>query len=42
MRHLLIHDYFRVNHDMAWDTTSMDLPPLRAMTESILSEFNDV
>lgn len=42
MRHFLVHDYFRVNYDMVWDTTVRDLPPLKTMIEGILSVYKNV
>jgi uncharacterized protein with HEPN domain len=42
MRHFLVHDYFRVNYDMVWDTTAQDLSPLKTMIEGILSEHKNV
>jgi uncharacterized protein with HEPN domain len=39
MRHVLVHDYFRVNYDIVWGVVETDLPPLKAQLQSILSEF---
>lgn len=39
MRHVLVHDYFRVNYDIVWGVIEADLPPLKAQLQGILSEL---
>lgn len=36
MRHILVHDYFKVNWDMVYDTALNDLPTLRPQISQIL------
>ncbi len=35
MRHLIVHDYFRIDLDVVWDTVNHDVPRLIASLESI-------
>jgi len=37
-RDILIHEYFRVDLDLAWDMIHTDLPPLIAEVEEMLEE----
>jgi uncharacterized protein with HEPN domain len=37
MRDKLIHDYFGVDLEKVWDTTRIDIPPLKAKVHSLLS-----
>jgi uncharacterized protein with HEPN domain len=37
MRNRLIHDYFRVDLDIVWDTVTLDLPPLVAAIERLIA-----
>lgn len=39
MRHVLVHDYFRVNYEIVWGVIEADLPPLKAQLQGILSEL---
>jgi len=39
MRHVLVHDYFRVNYEIVWGVVESDLPPLKAQIQAILEEF---
>lgn len=39
-RDILIHEYFRVDLVMAWDTIQNDLPVLRGQVERILGELD--
>lgn len=41
MRNRLIHAYFDVNLDIVWTTVSEDLPPLLAVLDHALTEFED-
>jgi uncharacterized protein with HEPN domain len=38
MRHVLVHDYFRVSYDIVWDVVEFDLPALKAQIKAILDE----
>ena len=38
MRHILVHDYFRINFDVLWDVVTKDVPPLKSQVEHYLSE----
>lgn len=38
MRHILVHDYFRINFDILWDVVKKDLPLLKSQVEHYLSE----
>ena len=33
MRHVLVHDYYRISPDKLWDTVSDDIPTLKPMIE---------
>ena len=37
-RDILIHEYFRVDLELAWDMIHTDLPPLIAEVEEMLEE----
>lgn len=39
MRHILVHDYFRVDPDMVWGVTQTDLPPLKLQIQAILQQM---
>jgi uncharacterized protein with HEPN domain len=39
MRHVLVHDYFRVDLDQVWNVVSAHLPPLRAQVDEILERM---
>ena len=41
MRNRLIHGYFNVSLDIAWDTVKLDLPSLGLSIEAILAEMNE-
>jgi len=36
MRHILVHDYFRVDLDIVWNVVANDLPGLKGQLETIL------
>jgi len=36
MRNILVHDYFRINHEVVWNTIERDLPMFREQVETIL------
>jgi uncharacterized protein with HEPN domain len=37
MRNILVHDYFRINHEIVWETVEHHLPPLKAEVQRILA-----
>lgn len=37
-RNILVHEYWRVDTDIVWNTIERDLPPLRAEVESLLED----
>lgn len=39
MRHILVHDYFRVDWNIVFNTALSDLPPLRPQVEAILASL---
>jgi len=39
IRHVLVHDYFRVNYDIVWGVVEFDLPPLKAQIKTILDRL---
>lgn len=41
MRHVLIHDYFRINLETVWATAQEDLPRLKQQVQGILAELED-
>lgn len=36
MRHILVHNYWRVELDVVWETTQTDIPPLIARLQRLL------
>lgn len=40
MRHILVHDYYRVNFEVLWDVIIHDLPSLKQEVREYLSEAN--
>ncbi len=40
MRHILVHDYFRIDHDIVWGVVETDLSVLKREIESIIEEFD--
>jgi uncharacterized protein with HEPN domain len=38
MRNILVHDYFRINGEIVWQTVENDLPPLKQEIQKILLE----
>ena len=40
MRHVMVHDYFRVDWDIVFTTARDDLPPLKGQIRSIYESFN--
>jgi uncharacterized protein with HEPN domain len=39
MRNILVHDYFRINHEIVWETVEKHLPPLKDEVEKILASL---
>ena len=39
MRNILVHDYFRINEQIVWDTVEQHLPPLAAQVREILEQL---
>lgn len=39
MRHVIVHDYYRVNPEILWDTIQNDLPVLKSQVEKYLAEL---
>jgi uncharacterized protein with HEPN domain len=39
MRHILVHDYFRVNWARVYDTARKDVPALRPLIEAMLASL---
>lgn len=38
MRHVLVHDYYRINNDVLWLVIKEDLPPLKQQVQEYLKE----
>lgn len=38
-RNILVHGYFKVDHERVWDILASDLPKLRGATEAVWSRF---
>ncbi len=36
MRHIIVHDYFRVDYDIVWDVVEAELPVLKLQLQEIL------
>jgi uncharacterized protein with HEPN domain len=36
MRNILVHDYFRINQTIVWETVETHLPQLKAQIQTIL------
>lgn len=39
MRNILVHDYFRINRTIVWETVDQHLPALKAQIEQILAQL---
>ena len=39
MRNILVHDYFRINEQIVWETVEQHLPPLEAQILEILEQL---
>ena len=40
MRHILVHDYFKINFDVLWDVVTKDIPMLKSQVKQYISEIN--
>lgn len=38
MRNVIIHEYFRIDEEVLWQTIQVDLPPLIPLLEDVLSK----
>ena len=38
MRHILVHDYFRINFEVLWDVVTKDIPLLKSQVLLYLSD----
>ena len=41
MRHVLVHDYYRIVPEAVWDVVSADIPELKPMILSLKKSFGD-
>jgi uncharacterized protein with HEPN domain len=39
MRHILVHDYFRIDTEIVWDVVERDLPILKRAMQALLDEL---
>jgi uncharacterized protein with HEPN domain len=39
MRNILVHDYFRINEQIVWETVEQNLPALKAQIQQILEQL---
>ena len=39
MRNILVHDYFRINEQIVWETVEQHLPPLEKQILQILEQL---
>ena len=39
MRNILVHDYFRINQEIVWETVEKHLPALREEIEKLLAQL---
>jgi uncharacterized protein with HEPN domain len=39
MRHILVHDYFRIDPDVVWAVVEKDLPDLKRALQAVLAEL---
>ena len=38
VRHILVHDYFKINFDVLWDVVTKDIPLLKSQVKQYISE----
>lgn len=41
MRDKLIHQYFRVDVDVLWETTQQDVPQLKALVKRVIEDLKN-
>ncbi len=41
MRNILVHDYFRINQEIVWETIEKHVPALKAQVQNILATLPD-
>ena len=41
MRNILVHDYFRINHEIVWETVEKHVPSLKSEVERILQALGN-
>ena len=41
MRHVLVHDYFRIDLDIVWGVVEKQLPELRGKLEALLTQLDE-
>ncbi len=39
MRHILVHDYFRIDTEIVWDVVENDLPGLKQSIRELLDDL---
>ena len=39
MRNILVHDYFRINKEIVWETVEKHVPPLKTQVDLILNQL---
>ena len=39
MRHVLVHDYFKVDRDILWSVVQNDVPKLKVQVERLVQQF---
>jgi uncharacterized protein with HEPN domain len=39
MRHILVHDYYKINNDVLWSVITDDIPPLKQQIKRYLKEM---
>ncbi len=39
MRHILVHDYFKINFEVLWDVITKDIPILKGQVERYMIDF---
>lgn len=42
MRHILVHDYFRIDTEIVWQVVEKELPPLKRSLQDLLSRMGSV
>lgn len=41
MRHVLVHEYYRISPQKLWATINADIPVLKGMIENLLMEYSE-